>query len=197
MSNLYTISVTGPSFSWDARLEADAIMRLTELKSQAPEGSNPVLLSGGARGFDAAMVQNARDLNIPAYILFPNTTYQSYYWLSDNEQRGWKADPDGLEAMIDAANESGGRVLDPACGSNIYVMGADGNRLHANFARNIVLMKRASVVLVGAKNRIRSQATPGTSHAVGIAEGLKKRIVFLDADAPVPTVSAVEDPWAI
>jgi hypothetical protein len=188
------VAFTGPR-EFDENLEPRLIMLLTELADEArSNGAVLVAVSGGAQGFDEQAVHACAGLNIPVFIMFPNTSYPNYYWLG-----GDKNEPQGerLEAMLEAAKQSGGGTVPEPCGNQIYVKDRDGNRIHANFARNFRMVHPSDVVVVGTNGRPAAMRSPGTSHAVQYAESISKRVVYLnDPQAPAVDPTADWNPWA-
>lgn len=199
-----TISVTGPRTYNSDEFDHILIEKLMEVKAQNPD-KTIALLSGGSRGFDAAAVAAAKGLNIPTFILFPNRTFPTYYWLGEktNGERVPTIEPDpaGLKEMC-----TDSVVLPPVSDYvTVYRTREDGTRyeIHSNFVRNEVLIERADIVIVGAANKSDAMQTSGTAHALRLAIRQEKEIRYLSdekhVDGPVEFTKKSEgfDPWAM
>lgn len=125
------------------------------------------LISGMAEGWDEAIAKVGMRNGIPYTVIIPSKDYGSYYWGSHsltgknrlktyNELLVGASDVVFLEDLFGKPKMLSRNVT--GIGGPHYMV--DGAWQHANFARNIVMVKRADKALVYDAN------SPGTKHCV-------------------------------
>lgn len=130
------------------------------IRCQIRELRPEYVLSGGARGWDAAVAAAAYLERVPYELCLPSKDYGTYYW------KDW---PEGFRRMCAAA-----RAIEYVRPSHIGTNGRPGG---ANFDRNVRLAERGDVFLVY------DVGSPGTRHCVREIERRGKRMIKYPVEA--------------
>lgn len=134
------------------------VAKINELKE---EHDSLVVMSGGAEGFDSALIAAAKHCNVPYVMALPSPSYGEYYW-GKKSQTGYNRLDKFKEYMEGAAQV-------------IYVC-QDHQWGKANFIRNDYMMKWAHEVLAYDP----TGKSTGTQHAIKGATRHNLLISYID-----------------
>ncbi len=116
---------------------------LTKFKEEY--GSNLVVMSGMAEGFDKALATAAIKLEIRLHCAIPNKTYGAYYWGSHSLTG--KDQLPAFNSILDNA-EKVIYIMEDIMGLRGISVWRNGRRYHSNFVRNDWMVSRADHFLV-------------------------------------------------